>query len=89
MGYFGFFFILEVLIIGFMFFIYCVGIEVGFNFFGIFFCDGKYYLILSLVVLIIVIWIVYFGGYYFNLDYGLVVGMMVGVLILIFVLVGV
>ncbi|HDZ3775114.1 TPA: aspartate:alanine antiporter, partial [Vibrio cholerae] len=78
----------EALTIGFMLFIYCVGIEAGPNFFGIFFRDGKHYLILSLVVLITATWIAYFGGYYLNLDYGLAAGMMAGALTSTPVLVG-
>ncbi|EGQ8670682.1 transporter, partial [Vibrio cholerae] len=61
MGHLGFSFTPEALTIGFMLFIYCVGIEAGPNFFGIFFRDGKHYLILSLVVLITATWIAYFG----------------------------
>ncbi len=88
MGHLGFSFTPEALTIGFMLFIYCVGIEAGPNFFGIFFRDGKHYLILSLVVLITAPWIAYFGGYYLNLDYGLAAGMMAGALTSTPVLVG-
>ncbi|EGR0186937.1 transporter [Vibrio cholerae] len=88
MGHLGFYFTPEALTIGFMLFIYCVGIEAGPNFFGIFFRDGKHYLILSLVVLITATWIAYFGGYYLNLDYGLAAGMMAGALTSTPVLVG-
>ncbi|EOX3344386.1 aspartate:alanine antiporter [Vibrio cholerae] len=88
MGHLGFSFTPEALAIGFMLFIYCVGIEAGPNFFGIFFRDGKHYLILSLVVLITATWIAYFGGYYLNLDYGLAAGMMAGALTSTPVLVG-
>ncbi|MCX9542752.1 aspartate:alanine antiporter [Vibrio cholerae] len=88
MGHIGFSFTPEALTIGFMLFIYCVGIEAGPNFFGIFFRDGKHYLILSLVVLITATWIAYFGGYYLNLDYGLAAGMMAGALTSTPVLVG-
>ncbi|EKF9246093.1 aspartate:alanine antiporter [Vibrio cholerae] len=88
MGHLGFSFTPEALTIGFMLFIYCVGIEAGPNFFGIFFRDGKHYLILSLVVLITATWIAYFGGYYLNLDYGLAAGMMAGALTSTPVLVG-
>ncbi|MBF4237970.1 transporter, partial [Vibrio anguillarum] len=76
------------LTIGFMLFIYCVGIEAGPNFFGIFFRDGKHYLILSLVVLITATWITYFGSYYLGLDFGLAAGMMAGALTSTPVLVG-
>ncbi|HDV5495272.1 TPA: aspartate:alanine antiporter [Vibrio cholerae] len=88
MGHLGFSFTPEALTISFMLFIYCVGIEAGPNFFGIFFRDGKHYLILSLVVLITATWIAYFGGYYLNLDYGLAAGMMAGALTSTPVLVG-
>ncbi|EKM9347813.1 aspartate:alanine antiporter [Vibrio cholerae] len=88
MGHLGFSFTPEALTIGFMLFIYCVGIEAGPNFFGIFFRDGKHYLILSLVVLITATWIAYFGGYYLNLDYGLAAGMVAGALTSTPVLVG-
>ncbi|MCO7022616.1 aspartate:alanine antiporter [Vibrio paracholerae] len=88
MGHLGFSFTPEALTIGFMLFIYCVGIEAGPNFFGIFFRDGKHYLILSLVVLITATWIAYFGGYYLNLDNGLAAGMMAGALTSTPVLVG-
>ncbi|MGL5429532.1 MAG: aspartate:alanine antiporter [Vibrio sp.] len=88
MGHLGFAFMPEALTIGFMLFIYCVGIEAGPNFFGIFFRDGKHYLILSLVVLITATSIAYFGGYYLNLGYGLAAGMMAGALTSTPVLVG-
>ncbi|EEZ00411.1 TrkA Potassium channel-family protein [Vibrio sp. RC586] len=88
MGHLGFSFTPEALTIGFMLFIYCVGIEAGPNFFGIFFRDGKHYLILSLVVLVTATWIAYFGGYYLDLDYGLSAGMMAGALTSTPVLVG-
>lgn len=57
MGHLGFYINPETLTIGFMLFIYCVGIEAGPNFFGIFFRDGKDYLILSIVVLTTATWI--------------------------------
>ncbi|WPC73092.1 aspartate:alanine antiporter [Vibrio porteresiae] len=88
MGHLGFSFSSESLTIGFMLFIYCVGIEAGPNFFGIFFRDGKHYLILSLTVLITATWITYFGSYYLDLDFGLSAGMMAGALTSTPVLVG-
>ncbi|MCF7362783.1 MULTISPECIES: aspartate:alanine antiporter [Vibrio] len=88
MGHLGFYINPETLTIGFMLFIYCVGIEAGPNFFGIFFRDGKDYLILSIVVLTTATWITYFGGYYLNLDFGLAAGMMAGALTSTPVLVG-
>ena len=59
MGHLGFSFNAEALTIGFMLFIYCVGIEAGPNFFGIFFrihkkivaCGGQFFnTILELLV---------------------------------------
>ena len=71
MGHLGFSFNADALTIGFMLFIYCVGIEAGPNFFGIFFRDGKHYLILSLVVLSTAIALTYFSSHYLGLDFGL------------------
>ncbi|SJN59928.1 aspartate:alanine antiporter [Vibrio ruber] len=88
MGHLGFSLNSEALTIGFMLFIYCVGIEAGPNFFGIFFRDGKHYLILSLTVLIIANLITYFGGKALHLDYGLSAGMMAGALTSTPILVG-
>lgn len=88
MGHMGFSFNSEALTIGFMLFIYCVGIEAGPNFFGIFFRDGKHYLVLSLTVLIFANLISYFGGQLLHLDYGLSAGMMAGALTSTPVLVG-
>ncbi|MDW6003759.1 aspartate:alanine antiporter [Vibrio mangrovi] len=88
MGHLGFSLNSEALTIGFMLFIYCVGIEAGPNFFGIFFRDGKHYLILSLTVLIIANLITYFGGQILHLDYGLSAGMMAGALTSTPILVG-
>ncbi len=68
MGHLGFSLNPEALTIGFMLFIYCVGIEAGPNFFSIFFRDGKNYFILSIVVVTTATWITYFGGYYLKLD---------------------
>ncbi len=88
MGHLGFSFNAEALTIGFMLFIYCVGIEAGPNFFGIFFRDGKHYLILSLVVLVTATTLTYLSSHYFNLDFGLAAGMMAGALTSTPVLVG-
>lgn len=40
----------DALNLGFMLFIFCVGVEAGPNFFSIFFRDGKNYLMLALVM---------------------------------------
>ncbi|MEZ9167852.1 transporter [Vibrio cyclitrophicus 1F289] len=88
MGHMGFSFNADALTIGFMLFIYCVGIEAGPNFFGIFFRDGKHYLILSLVVLSTAIALTYFSSHYLGLDFGLSAGMMAGALTATPILVG-
>ncbi|MGC9402784.1 aspartate:alanine antiporter [Vibrio genomosp. F10] len=88
MGHLGFSFSPEALAIGFMLFIYCVGIEAGPNFFGIFFRDGKHYFILSLVVLSTALSITHFASRLFGLDYGMAAGMMAGALTATPVLVG-
>lgn len=88
MGHLGFSFNAEALTIGFMLFIYCVGIEAGPNFFSIFFRDGKHYLILSLVVLLSATVLTYLANHYLNLDLGLAAGMMAGALTSTPVLVG-
>ena len=88
MGNIGFSFSHEALTIGFMLFIYCVGIEAGPNFFGIFFRDGKHYFILSLIVLVSAISLTYFTSHYLGLDFGLSAGVMAGALTATPVLVG-
>lgn len=88
MGHLGFTLSSETLAIGFMFFIYCVGIEAGPNFFGIFFRDGKHYFILSMIVLSSAIIIAYLSSTYMGLDFGLSAGMMAGALTSTPVLVG-
>ncbi|MCX2758615.1 aspartate:alanine antiporter [Vibrio cyclitrophicus] len=88
MGHLGFSFNPDALTIGFMLFIYCVGIEAGPNFFGIFFRDGKHYLILSLVVLSTAIALTYFSSHYLGLGFGLSAGMMAGALTATPILVG-
>ena len=64
MGHIGFAFNADALTIGFMLFIYCVGIEAGPNFFGIFFRDGKHYFILSMTVLSTALCIAYLSSNY-------------------------
>ncbi|MCL9782739.1 aspartate:alanine antiporter [Vibrio sp. S4M6] len=88
LGHLGFSINADALTIGFMLFIYCVGIEAGPNFFGIFFRDGKHYFILSMVVIATSIAITYFAGHYFGLDFGMTAGMMAGALTATPVLVG-
>ncbi|MGF1729807.1 aspartate:alanine antiporter [Photobacterium kasasachensis] len=84
----GFTFNAESLNIGFMLFIFCVGIEAGPNFFGIFFRDGKHYLMLTLVVLLSAIAITMSMANYLNLELGLATGLMAGSLTATPVLVG-
>jgi len=88
MGSLGFSIGTEALTIGFMLFIYCVGIEAGPNFFGIFFRDGKHYFLLSLIVLVSALSLTYFVSHYMGLDFGLSAGLMAGALTATPVLVG-
>ncbi|PKF77061.1 transporter [Vibrio sp. vnigr-6D03] len=88
MGNLGFSFNADALTIGFMLFIFCVGIEAGPNFFGIFFRDGKHYFILSLTVLSSALAITYFMSSYLELDFGFSAGMMAGSLTSTPILVG-
>ncbi|CCN49368.1 putative TrkA, Potassium channel-family protein [Vibrio nigripulchritudo MADA3029] len=88
MGNLGFSFNADALTIGFMLFIFCVGIEAGPNFFGIFFRDGKHYFILSLTVLSSALGLTYFISSYLELDFGFSAGMMAGSLTSTPILVG-
>ncbi|WP_413113245.1 aspartate:alanine antiporter [Thaumasiovibrio sp. DFM-14] len=84
----GFTFDADALHIGFMLFIFCVGIEAGPNFFGIFFRDGKHYLLLTLVVLLSAILLTHILAKQFDIDLGIATGMMAGSLTATPVLVG-
>ncbi|MDV5171558.1 aspartate:alanine antiporter [Photobacterium rosenbergii] len=84
----GFTFDADALNIGFMLFIFCVGIEAGPNFFGIFFRDGKHYLMLALVVILSAIVITVTMSNYLGLGLGLSTGLMAGSLTATPVLVG-
>jgi putative transport protein len=88
MGHLGFTFTAEALNIGFMLFIFCVGIEAGPNFFGIFFRDGKHYLLLALIVISSAIGLTLISVQLLNLDFGVSAGMMAGALTATPVLVG-
>ncbi len=88
MGHFGFTFTTEALNIGFMLFIFCVGIEAGPNFFGIFFRDGKHYLLLALIVILSAIGLTLISVQLLDLDFGVSAGMMAGALTATPVLVG-
>ncbi|CAH0533711.1 Aspartate/alanine antiporter [Vibrio stylophorae] len=78
LGHAGFTFTDDALTIGFMLFIYCVGIEAGPNFFAVFFRDGKHYLLLALIVLVTAIALTLVLEKVLGLEYGLATGMMAG-----------
>lgn len=87
-GHLGFSLSAEALSIGFMLFIFCVGLEAGPNFFSVFFRDGKSYLILALTVLSTSILITWSIGHHLNLDGSIASGMMAGAMTATPVLVG-
>lgn len=68
----------EALSLGFMLFIFCVGVEAGPNFFSIFFRDGKNYLMLALVMVSSAMVIAVSLGKLFHWDIGLTAGMLAG-----------
>lgn len=68
----------DVLNLGFMLFIFCVGIEAGPNFFSVFFRDGKNYFILALVMVISALLVALGLGKLFHWDIGLTAGMLAG-----------
>ncbi|MFI0489101.1 MAG: aspartate:alanine antiporter [Yersinia sp. (in: enterobacteria)] len=68
----------EALNLGFMLFIFCVGIEAGPNFFSIFFRDGKNYLMLALVMVTSAMILALGLGKLFGWDIGLTAGMLAG-----------
>ncbi|WJV55496.1 aspartate:alanine antiporter [Prodigiosinella aquatilis] len=68
----------EALNLGFMLFIFCVGVEAGPNFFSIFFRDGKNYLILALVMVVSALIIALLLGKVFGWGIGLTAGMLAG-----------
>jgi putative transport protein len=68
----------EALNLGFMLFIFCVGIEAGPNFFSIFFRDGKNYLMLALVMVGSAMLLALGLGRFFGWDIGLTAGMLAG-----------
>lgn len=84
----GFTFSADALSIGFMLFIFCVGIEAGPNFFGIFFRDGKAYLLLALTVLLSSVALTLFFQKHLDMDASIATGMMAGALTATPVLVG-
>ncbi|QCR37825.1 aspartate:alanine antiporter [Nissabacter sp. SGAir0207] len=78
----------EALSLGFMLFIFCVGVEAGPNFFSIFFRDGKNYLMLALVMVTSAMLIALGLGKLFGWDIGLTAGMLAGAMTSTPVLVG-
>jgi putative transport protein len=68
----------EALSLGFMLFIFCVGVEAGPNFFSIFFRDGKNYLLLALVMVGSALLIALGAGRLLGWDVGLTAGMLAG-----------
>lgn len=77
-GGFGYTTSTEALAVGFMLFIFCVGIEAGPNFVGIFLRDGLNCLILVLVILVSSIFITLIFHFMFDLNTALTAGMMAG-----------
>ncbi len=64
--------------IGFMLFIFCVGVEAGPHFFSVFFRDGKYYAILSLLLTTLALGISLLLARFFGFDKGLTAGLLAG-----------
>ena len=80
MGHLGFTFDADSLSLGFMLFIFCVGIEAGPNFFGIFFRDGTHYLIITLTIILSSSALTIALSKQLHLGIGTSVGMMAGAL---------
>lgn len=78
----------DALSLGFMLFIFCVGVEAGPNFFSIFFRDGKNYLMLALVMVSSAMLLALALGKVFGWDIGLTAGMLAGAMTSTPVLVG-
>lgn len=68
----------DTLSLGFMLFIFCVGIEAGPNFFSIFFSDGKNYLLLATLTIGSALVIAILLGRAFGWDIGLTAGVLAG-----------
>lgn len=68
----------DALNLGFMLFIFCVGIEAGPNFFSIFFRDGKNYLMLAFIMVGSALLLALGLGKLFGWDIGLTAGMLAG-----------
>lgn len=78
----------DALSLGFMLFIFCVGVEAGPNFFSIFFRDGKNYLMLALVMVSSAMLLALALGKALGWDIGLTAGMLAGAMTSTPVLVG-
>lgn len=78
----------DALNLGFMLFIFCVGVEAGPNFFSIFFRDGKNYLMLAIVMVSTAMILALGLGKLFGWDIGLTAGMLAGAMTSTPVLVG-
>ena len=68
----------DALSLGFMLFIFCVGVEAGPNFFSIFFRDGKNYFFLAIVMVVSALLVALTLGKLFGWDIGLTAGMLAG-----------
>ncbi|KFD18039.1 TrkA family potassium channel protein [Tatumella ptyseos ATCC 33301] len=68
----------DALSLGFMLFIFCVGVEAGPNFFSIFFRDGKNYFMLAMVMVVTALVLALGLGRLFHWDIGLTAGMLAG-----------
>ncbi len=64
----------DALNLGFMLFIFCVGVEAGPNFFSIFFRDGKNYFMLAIVMVVSALLLALGFGKLFGWDIGLTAG---------------
>jgi len=78
----------DALSLGFMLFIFCVGVEAGPNFFSIFFRDGKNYFLLALIMVLTALVLAVGLGRIFHWDIGLTAGMLAGAMTSTPVLVG-
>lgn len=78
----------DALSLGFMLFIFCVGVEAGPNFFSIFFRDGKNYFLLALIMVLTALVLAVGLGRLFHWDIGLTAGMLAGAMTSTPVLVG-
>ncbi|MEI2603292.1 aspartate:alanine antiporter [Erwinia aphidicola] len=78
----------DALNLGFMLFIFCVGVEAGPNFFSIFFRDGKNYLMLAIMMVSSAMVLALGLGKLFGWDIGLTAGMLAGAMTSTPVLVG-